>query len=147
MEAAASGLIVVSTRVGGVPEVLPPEMLVLADPSPQGVINAMDEAVGRVREAPINAIEQHQAVTKMYSWEAVARRTERVYYNAVRLERDDSMGARLQRYWLCGKWFGKICCCVAAVDWWYWQWLEMWDPRGKIKIEKEFPCPIAIKSK
>lgn len=36
VEAAAAGLLVVSTRVGGVPEVLPGDMLLLAEPSPEG---------------------------------------------------------------------------------------------------------------
>lgn len=144
VEAAATGLLVVSTHVGGVPEVLPPEMLVLAEPSPQGVLDAMDVAVQRVRDSPADALEQHQAVTRMYSWEAVARRTERVYHNAVQLDRDDSMSARLQSYWLCGKWYGKICCCIAVVDWWYWQWLEVWDSKERIKKEKEFPYPLML---
>ena len=32
VEAAASGLQVVSTKVGGIPEVLPPELIILAEP-------------------------------------------------------------------------------------------------------------------
>lgn len=37
LEAACCGLYVVSTRVGGVPEVLPPDLMELAEPSVQGV--------------------------------------------------------------------------------------------------------------
>lgn len=36
MEAASCGLVVVSTRVGGVPEVLPPNLIKLCDPHPKG---------------------------------------------------------------------------------------------------------------
>jgi len=36
VEAAASGLQVVSTRVGGIPEVLPPDIITLADPTVSG---------------------------------------------------------------------------------------------------------------
>ncbi len=36
VEAASCGLLVVSTKVGGVPEVLPPHMLRLAEPKPSG---------------------------------------------------------------------------------------------------------------
>jgi phosphatidylinositol glycan class A protein len=129
VEAAAAGLLVVSTRVGGVPEVLPPEMLVLADPSPQGVLSAMDTAVERVLTSPVDAVQQHELVTTMYSWHAVAQRTARVYDSVMQLDRDDSMASRLSRYWKCGKWFGKICCCVVTVDWWYLKFLEWWDPR------------------
>ena len=34
LEAASCGLLCVSTNVGGVSEVLPPDMILLADPSP-----------------------------------------------------------------------------------------------------------------
>jgi len=37
VEAAASGLQVVSTRVGGIPEVLPPELINLAEPTVPGM--------------------------------------------------------------------------------------------------------------
>lgn len=36
VEAAASGLQVVSTRVGGIPEVLPPELITLSEPTVSG---------------------------------------------------------------------------------------------------------------
>lgn len=131
VEAAAAGLLVVSTKVGGVPEVLPPEMLVLADPSPEGVLSAIDMAIKRVVNSPVDVSCQHEAVTKMYSWHAVAQRTARVYDSVIQFDRDDSMAARLGRYWNCGKWFGKICCCVIAVEWWYLKWIEWWEPSKK----------------
>jgi glycosyltransferase involved in cell wall biosynthesis len=37
VEAACSGLQVVSTNVGGIPEVLPPEFLILTDPEVPGL--------------------------------------------------------------------------------------------------------------
>jgi phosphatidylinositol glycan class A protein len=46
LEAASCGLLVVSTCVGGVPEVLPPEMLVLAEPNPAGLMEAVAKALG-----------------------------------------------------------------------------------------------------
>jgi phosphatidylinositol glycan class A protein len=45
LEAAACGLLVVSTNVGGVPEVLPGDMTILAEPEPESMIEAMDEAL------------------------------------------------------------------------------------------------------
>jgi hypothetical protein len=50
----------------------------------------------------------------------------------MQMDRDDSTAARLGRYWKCGKWFGKICCCVVTVDWWYWKFLEWWEPAGSL---------------
>jgi len=43
VEAAASGLKVVSTRVGGVPEVLPPGLITLASPNVGGIYLHKDE--------------------------------------------------------------------------------------------------------
>ena len=71
----------VSTRVGGVPEVLPPEMLVLAEPSAEGLLDALGEALDRLPHA--DAHEQHAAVSRMYSWPSVAQRTERVYLSVL----------------------------------------------------------------
>lgn len=130
VEAAAAGLLVVSTSVGGVPEVLPPEMLVQAEPSTFGIITAIDTALKKVSK--IDAWELHMAAKKMYSWNDVAKRTERAYLDVVSSRRDDSMLARLTRYHKCGKWFGKICCCVVAVDWLYWNWLT-WQCTAKTK--------------
>ncbi len=45
INAGAAGLLVVSTAVGGVPEVLPPDMLLLADPSPEGLVAAVGRAL------------------------------------------------------------------------------------------------------
>jgi phosphatidylinositol N-acetylglucosaminyltransferase subunit A len=45
VEAASCGLLVVSTNVGGVPEVLPPDMMMLADPSFDGLFEATARAL------------------------------------------------------------------------------------------------------
>ena len=45
LEAAGCGLLCVSTNVGGVPEVLPPSMIHLADPRPQSLIEKVDLAI------------------------------------------------------------------------------------------------------
>ena len=140
VEAAAAGLLVVSTRVGGVPEVLPEGMRVLAEPSPEGVIAALEEALARAaRRGPSDAAAQHAAVAEMYSWPAVTARTERVYRDAMGCGRDDGAGARLRRFSLCGKWFGLLACAVAAVDWMYWHWLEWWEPASAVMRELDFP--------
>lgn len=106
----------VSTRVGGVPEVLPPGMLLLAEPSPEGLIEAVDEGLRRVAAGGRDPWAQHAAVRDMYSWRSVAARTEAVYRSVLAGEpgRDDGLAARLARYRKCGAWFGLICCCVVS---------------------------------
>jgi phosphatidylinositol glycan class A protein len=52
LEAAFSGLLVVSTKVGGVPEVLPEEMAILAEPNPHAMIEAMERAMKIAHQWP-----------------------------------------------------------------------------------------------
>lgn len=112
----------VSTRVGGVPEVLPPGMLLLAEPSPEGLIEAVDAALERVAAGGRDPWAQHAAVRDMYSWRGVAARTEAVYRSVLGApRRDDSLAGRLARYRKCGAWFGLICCCIVS------EWRVAWE--------------------
>lgn len=45
LEAACCGCLVVATGVGGVPEVLPPDLLFLAEPEPEALVAALSEAI------------------------------------------------------------------------------------------------------
>jgi hypothetical protein len=77
-----------------------------------------------------------------YNWPRIAARTEKVYEAAVSTWRDDSLMGRFCRYYQCGCWFGKICCCVAAVLHLYWKWLEAVCPRTDIEIAVSFQQPV-----
>lgn len=141
IEAAAVGLLVVSTNVGGVPEVLPDDMMILAEPSPDSILMAVEKAIERLRNNDVNDPQrQHDAVSQMYSWRVIAGRTERVYFDAIdRCSKVNSMQESLRRYYRCGKWFGKICCCIAIVDWMYWKWLTWLEPANSVKHSLDFP--------
>lgn len=73
-----------------------------------------------------------------YNWPRIAARTEKVYEAAVGSRRDDELMGRFCRYYKVGTWFGKICCCVAAVMHLYWRWLELWCPRADIELATDF---------
>ena len=45
LEAACAGCLVVATKVGGVPEVLPPDLLFLAEPDPRSLVEALAGAI------------------------------------------------------------------------------------------------------
>ena len=45
LEAAFAGLLVVTTNSGGIPEVLPPEMVLLANPTVESVKDKMEKAI------------------------------------------------------------------------------------------------------
>ena len=77
IEAASCGLLCVSTNVGGVPEVLPPDMIYLAPASPKPMIEQLERAIGHYKKIPSNSF--HERVKRLYNWRMVARRVERVY--------------------------------------------------------------------
>ena len=66
LEAACCGLLVVSTDVGGVPEVLPPNMAYLAKPQEQCVLRQLSKAIYNVKKIPTG--EFYNKVASIYSW-------------------------------------------------------------------------------
>ena len=88
VEAACCGLLVVSTKVGGIPEVLPEDMIILSKPSAEGLLwvgtvmlifcidllEAVDKAVDKLPE--VDPVCFHGRVEKMYNWHDVAKRSE-----------------------------------------------------------------------
>ncbi|KAM3134405.1 hypothetical protein pb186bvf_013518 [Paramecium bursaria] len=82
VEAASCGLYVISTDVGGVSEVLPSDILHLAEPNPESIIKAIDEGIPKSHFNQYYKI--HQRVSQMYSWNHVADRVEKVYENVLK---------------------------------------------------------------
>jgi phosphatidylinositol N-acetylglucosaminyltransferase subunit A len=62
VEAASCGLLVVSTNVGGVPEVLPDDMSILSDPEPASLLRAVGLAIENVQQRPVDRLRQHERV-------------------------------------------------------------------------------------
>eukprot|EP00873_Tetraselmis_striata_P001334 jgi/Tetstr1/421598/TSEL_012539.t1 len=138
VEAASTGLLVVATAVGGVPEVLPDGMVILCEPSPEALAEAVGEAV--LRAPLVDPIAQHRQLRSMYTWAAVAQRVEAVYDTIAAMQWDHSLLGRLQRMHRCGSWAGKLFCAVVAVDCLYLRWLEWWRPAADIDPAPDFPC-------
>ncbi|CAA0809784.1 UDP-Glycosyltransferase superfamily protein, partial [Striga hermonthica] len=82
LEAASCGLLTVSTRVGGVPEVLPDDMIVLSEPDPNDMVLAIMKAIHLLPQIDPQAM--HDRMKKLYSWHDVAKRTEIVYNRALK---------------------------------------------------------------
>ncbi|AQZ17800.1 SPT14 (YPL175W) [Zygosaccharomyces parabailii] len=80
IEAASCGLLIVSTTVGGIPEVLPEHMIVYAsETSVSSLVAATNEGIRQLRGGEIDTSLFHQEVSKMYNWMNVAERTAAVY--------------------------------------------------------------------
>lgn len=130
LEAASCGLLTVSTRVGGVPEVLPDDMVVLAKPDPDDMVMAIQKAIFMLPQ--INPQAMHLRMKKLYSWHDVATRTEIVYERALRCP-NQNLSDRLSRYLSCGAWAGKIFCLVMIIDFVLWHLLQLWKPATDIE--------------
>jgi len=163
VEAASCGLYVVCTRVGGVPEVLPSHMTEFAAPEEDDIVAATGRAIAKLREGRVRTDLFHEQVKQMYSWTDVAQRTERVYDGISGVLRADDFhrgaGAeyawnsapgsagvrsvalidRLKRYYGCGIWAGKLFCLCAVVDYLLYILLEIFAPRSRIDICKDWP--------
>ncbi|XP_020590589.1 phosphatidylinositol N-acetylglucosaminyltransferase subunit A [Phalaenopsis equestris] len=141
LEAASCGLLTVSTRVGGVPEVLPDDMIVLAEPTPVDMVHAIEKSIEMLPN--INPVAMHERLKKLYSWHDVAKRTEVVYDRAL-LCSDETLLQRLPRYLKCGAWAGKLFCLVMIVNFLLWQLLQLWQPSKSIE---EVPDIAILKNK
>ncbi|KAF6145028.1 hypothetical protein GIB67_013379 [Kingdonia uniflora] len=138
LEAASCGLLTVSTRVGGVPEVLPDDMVVLAEPVPSDMVKAIQKAIYILPKIDPEAM--HLRMKKLYSWHDVAKRTEVVYDRAFRCSSEDLL-QRLPRYLTCGVWAGKLFCLVMIINFLLWRLLRLWKPAEDIEEVPDFTPP------
>lgn len=165
VEAASCGLMVVATRVGGVPEVLPSNMTVFVLPEVEDVVRGVTEAVGVLTSRMIRRDKFHDLVKNMYSWSDIARRTERVYdlitqnppapdnegyydeewmqYGQPAQSPSFALMDRLKRYFGCGVWAGKLFVLVAVVDYLIYCFLEFMYPREQIDRCKAWPARVS----
>lgn len=116
VEAASCGLQVVSTSVGGIPEVLPNELIILTEPTVdsvlQGLLRAIEEFRAHSGESHLSQgdfqrahqrspslvcpFERNQRVAQLYNWRDVTRRTEIVYQRVLN-EPNKHIGEKMLR--------------------------------------------------
>lgn len=127
VEAASCGLKVVSTRVGGIPEVLPSNLIYLTDATVDSLYKGVIHVIGNIVKErqllkqngfiPKNGIEKlvspstqpskndrvlcpyecNEILRKLYNWNNITTRTERVYQRVLK-EKDPSFGDKLRCY-------------------------------------------------
>lgn len=83
---ALSGLFkVVSTKVGGIPEVLPENLIILCEPSVKSLCEGLEKAIFQVKSGTLPTPENiHNVVKAFYTWRNVAERTEKVGHVSVK---------------------------------------------------------------
>ncbi|KAF8156841.1 glycosyltransferase family 4 protein [Crassisporium funariophilum] len=128
LEAACAGLYVMSTRVGGVPEILPKDMISFAEPEEDDVIRAISEAVDIIQRGKHDPFRAHELIKTFYNWEDVATRTEKVY-DAVLKSRQMDLMERIRRTMDLGPFAGPIYTIILIVDCIFFLFLEWWMPR------------------
>lgn len=135
LEAASCGLLVVSTNVGGVPEVLPDDMIVLANPNVADMVEKIKIAVerqsGKSGAAAVNPQETHARIQDMYSWERVAVETSKVYDSVIQQERKGFL-ERMACYQSLGVVSGFVVCCLALIVSTWHCFVTWWVPECSI---------------
>lgn len=118
LEAASCGLFVVSTKVGGVPEVLPDDMIMMAKPTVEDLKTVLSEAIrekiGKNGKAiTFDSNDFHQRIASIYSWDQVAFQTVEIYRQVLAKERLTFL-RRLARYKSTGPISGFVTCFIAV---------------------------------
>nr|XP_006825510.1 PREDICTED: phosphatidylinositol N-acetylglucosaminyltransferase subunit A-like [Saccoglossus kowalevskii] len=134
VEAACCGLQVVSTKVGGLPEVLPEELILLAEPTVQDLVYSLNKAITKKRTGKmLHPDVVHSQVKQFYTWQNVAYRTEKVY-NRIIEDRVPDTAEKIFCYYKVGPVAGKIGVFLAILNYLLLCVLEWLRPRKHIDL-------------
>lgn len=87
-----------STKVGGIPEVLPPDLIYLVEPTVEALVKGIDTAIQNEIFGNVVPPEQiHRRISSYYNWFDISQRTE-IVYNMVAEERKINIGQQLMNY-------------------------------------------------
>lgn len=139
VEAASCGLFVVTTKVGGIPEVLPNHMMSFADPDEDSLVQTTLQAISDLRSGKISTSNFHNDVATMYSWDNVALRTENIYKSLDLLKLNEPLTMRLKKYYCCGVIAGKLYVLCVVVDIFILIFLEYFYPKEHIDLASKWP--------
>lgn len=127
----------VSTRVGGVPEILPDHMIKLAEPVAEDLVA---KTLAAISELPkFDPWRAHEQVREMYSWYDVALRTENVYQQILKADTPTLLDRMRRFHVVGGAWAGKIWALMMAFGVLlvlFWEWML---PKEDIDIAPDFP--------
>ena len=116
VEAACCGCYVVSTNVGGIPEVLPEDMISLADANCEDLYEKLSYCIEN-ELYKVNTNVFHERIASMYDWNVVAEKTEKVYRSCLKKGNRRNPREILMRFQeKCGPFWGKIFCFLWTLD-------------------------------
>lgn len=139
VEAALCNLFVVTTNVGGIPEVLPSHMTRFARPEEDDLVEAALELIDRISNGDIDTLKFHDEVATMYAWDNIAYRTEKVYDLLDLSKLNQSQWIRISKFYNFGVLAGKLFVLCVVVDIFILMWLEWWYPASHIDIATKWP--------
>ncbi|KAJ3196065.1 hypothetical protein HK101_010166 [Irineochytrium annulatum] len=132
VEAASCG-----TRVGGIPEVLPDDMIVFAEPAENDLVEGIKHAIKLIKDDAIDPYKIHNDIKSMYSWSDVAERTERVY-NRIVNTKPTPLAERFVKYNEVGVIAGKFSVMIVAVSYMFLCFLQWVFPASSIEPAPDF---------
>jgi phosphatidylinositol glycan class A protein len=135
VEAASCGLTIVSTNVGGIPEVLPKHMVHLANPDPEHISQCLSLAIQQAKSTAGQKF--HEQVQEMYNWRYVADRTERIYDRLPNTK--GHLIDRFKKVGSFGPWAGILGVFIAALDFLFYLILCWWSPSKDVEVMPDFP--------
>jgi len=137
LEAASCGLLVVSTKVGGVPEVMPHQMIKYAPPDGKELTRVLARAIVKDVKDVVPQ-EFHERVRRMYSWQDVAMRTCKVYDKVARDEAKPILH-RIHITMTRGPVFGILLSLLVAIDFLVWRLLCYLFPAEQVEMAVDYP--------
>nr|XP_045613685.1 phosphatidylinositol N-acetylglucosaminyltransferase subunit A-like [Procambarus clarkii] len=139
-EAVCSGLQVVSTNVGGIPEVLPSHLIHLAHPTVQSLTEKLEYAIEmELNGKRLDPWQMHEETKNIYLWSDVVQRTE-IIYNKVHLEESSAdLIQRIPRYKKCGLVAGWFMMFLVTLQFFILKMCDRLWPSKDIDIAVDYP--------